>query len=399
MKKTLITLTSAMCIVAASATMAVAATRAPTSAARSAVTSGIQAGSAPNLIVNGTFDLPVISGNYLGYATGSTAIPGWVIGGSNGSTTNVWIISARYWQPGPGSKQSLQLTGPGPEGSVTQTVATTPGYTYLLQWEMAGDVTVPALVDKMNVLWDGTLVEAPTFKITDQSSTSMGWVHMAIPVKATGPKSTVEFVDATKSGNAHGSVLDTVSLTAQSETVNGFTVTASSGPYSLAERQMLAKIPGHAVVPASGTPVCTLQAAAANQVQDGAGLEIVWGISPSVQFIHGTPTAQQAGAKLVDQYLTGLLNSSKSLYLAALQADRVALQGSNDLASWWAVRVQSTSATGSLMSFQIAKSGAASTITWSNVPGVSSQSAALALKALANLLYYSKNIAGSTTTT
>ena len=193
-------------------------------------------------------------------------------------------------------------------------------------------------------------------------------------------------------------MLDTVSPTAQSETVNGFTVAASGGPYSLAERQMLAKIPGRAVVPASGTPVCTLQAAAANQVQNGAGLEIVWSVAPSAQFVHGTPTAQQAGAKLVEQYLTGLLNSSKNLYLAALQADRVPLQGSGDLANWWAVRVQSVSTTGSHMSFQIAKSGVTSTITWSNVPGVGSTSATLAPKALANLLYYSKNIAGSTTT-
>jgi hypothetical protein len=51
------------------------------------------------------------------------------------------------------------------------------------------------------------------------------------------------------------------------------------------------------------------------------------------------------------------------------------------------------------MSFQIAKSGVTSTTRSSNVPGVSSTSAALAPKALANVLYYSKNIVGSTTTT
>jgi len=208
MKKTLITLISAMCIVAASAIMAGAATRALNSAARSTVTSGVQAGGAPNLIVNGTFDLPVLSGGYQGYAAGSTAITGWVIGGGTPpGGTNVWIISGNYWQPGPGSKQSLELTGPGPEGSVSQTVATTPGYAYLLQWEMAGDVLAtnpPVPVKKMNVLWNGKLVKTATFNITGHSSSSMGWVHVAISVTATGPKSTVEFQDATQSGMRRG---------------------------------------------------------------------------------------------------------------------------------------------------------------------------------------------------
>ena len=54
------------------------------------------------------------------------------------------------------------------------------------------------------------------------------------------------------------------------------------------------------------------------------------------------------------------------------------------------------------MTFQVAKTGATSAITWTNVYGVSSTNQALAPQALANLLYYSRTVAGgpgSTTST
>ena len=55
------------------------------------------------------------------------------------------------------------------------------------------------------------------------------------------------------------------------------------------------------------------------------------------------------------------------------------------------------------MTFQIAKTGATSTITWTNVYGLSSTTnQALAPEALANLLYYTRTVAGgpgSTTAT
>jgi hypothetical protein len=80
----------------------------------------------------------------------------------------------------------------------------------------------------------------------------------------------------------------------------------------------------------------------------------------------------------------------------------VPLQRSADFSSWWGVRVESRSTTGSNMNFQIAKAGTTSAITWGNVVGVTSTGAAAAREALANLLYYTKKIAvirGSTSTT
>lgn len=345
-------------------------------------------GTGRNLIVNGTFDNPMApAGNFATEGAGRT-VPGWVVAG------NVDVISGSFWQPSPGSQQSLQLCST-IEGSVTQAVKTTPGTTYLLQWYMAGNYQGPPTVKTMHVYWDGRLVDAPTFNTTGHSSTSMGWAHMAISVTATGPTSSVEFADALgPAAQGYGSVLGTVSLLAESETVNGFAVTNSTDAYSTAERQMLAEIPGHAVVRSTGTPVSAIAAAAANQVQDRSGLLIIWTVSPSTQFIHQGAPARLAGAQVLDKYLTVLLTKSKRLYLAALRADRVPVQGSGNLDSWWGVEVRSLSTTRTLMTFEIATTATTSTTSWSGVPGISSSaSQALAPKALAAMLYYTKTIA------
>ena len=354
-----------------------------------------------NLIVNGTFDQPVVPQPYACYQGGSTAIPGWVVGGGGVCQSN-----DPGWEPAPGSNQYLQLssdTAAVTPGSVTQVVHTTARSRYLLQWEMGGNPQGPPTVKTMHVLWDNKVVDVPTFSTKGLSASGFGansWVHMKISVTATSSKSTIEFVDTFDTG--WGAWVDSVSLNLESATVNGFQTTMSSDPYSAAVRQMLTKVPGSAVVPASGVPVCTLQALAAEQVKNGAGLLIIWTIAPSSQFIKMPSTTRLAKAQVVEQYLTDLLTRSRSLYLAALQADRVPLQGNADFASWWGVRVESRSTTGLLMNFQIAKAGKASTITWSNVVGVTSTSASAAPEALANLLYYTKKLAvlpGSTSTT
>jgi hypothetical protein len=364
------------------------------------VSSGVSAASArastsSNLITNGCLQVPSLTSGYDTFEGESTQIPGWTVGGDS-----VDVMTADKWEPGPGCRQSVDLAG-NAQGSVSRTVSTTPGVSYLLRWEMAGDLDGGPVVKAIHVFWEGRLVAAPTFDTAGHSDSSMGWVDMHVTVDATRTRSVVTFADVSAGNTAYGATLDNVSLAVQSTTVNGFRVTDSNDAYSVAERQMLAKVPESAVVSASGVPICALQAFAAEQAKNGTGLLIIWDIAPSSQFISETSATQQAKAQLVEQYLTGLLTRSRNLYLAVLRADRLPLQGSADLASWWGVRVESRSTTGLLMSFQIAKSGTTSAITWSNVVGVSSTNAAAAPSALASLLYYTKKIAvlpGSTTT-
>ncbi len=209
---------------------------------------------------------------------------------------------------------------------------------------------------------------------------------------ATTPKSVVTFDQNGSYGSAE-SILGLVSLTGGTQVVNGFTVTNGSGPYAVAERAMLTKIPANVSVPAPN-PVSSLQAVAANQVLSGNGLQIVWSIAPTAGFIHAATSARDAGGTVVENYLMNLLKSSKGLYLAELQADRVPLPSTGGLVNSWAVRVQTVSTTGAPMSFQITLTKEGTTTTWANVPGVpSTASQAMAPEALANLLYYSKTIA------
>jgi choice-of-anchor C domain-containing protein len=341
----------------------------------------------PNLIVNGCFHDPAITTGYIALGPGSVQIPDWTVGGNG-----VDVVTGHHWQPSVRCGQSVSLAGGG-QGSVSQTVNTTFGDIYLLSWNIAANYNCGPALKRMAVFWEGKLVALPTFNMTGDSDSSMGWVTKQVAVTAADTTSVVEFADATPGGGSCGAALDGVSLTLQSEVVHGFAATNSSDPFSTAERQMLAKLPGHFVLPANGAPVCSLQPIAAEQVDNGGGLLIIWGITPSAQYIREASAAQKAGAKLVQSYLEGLLTSSRDLYVDALKADRVPLVGGSNLATWWGVRVQSTSTTNVLMSFEISRSGTSSWIAWNNVFGVTSINQSLAPQALANLLYYTKSVA------
>ncbi|HTT92463.1 MAG TPA: DUF642 domain-containing protein [Acidimicrobiales bacterium] len=342
-------------------------------------------GTGSNLITNGCLSDPAVPSGYAEVGAGQSGIPGWTVGGENVAAI------ATLWEPAPGCKDSLDLNG---NSSVSQTVSTTPGAAYVLRWEGAADARFGPQVTTMRVLWDGKLVSSPTYNAKGHTTTSMGWVTTQVQVTATTPKSVIMF----EQNGAYGgpeTTIGAVSLMGGSQTVNGFTAASGTNPYDVAERAMLTKIPATASVPASN-PVCAVQALAANQVLTGAGLQLVWNIAPTDGFIHAAPAAREAGAAAVAKYLMNLLRSSKRLYVADLQADRVPLPTTGGLANWWAVRVQSVSTTGALMSFQIALTKSGTTTTWANVPSAPvAASQAMAPEALANLLYYSKTIAAA----
>jgi hypothetical protein len=117
-------------------------------------------------------------------------LDGWVVGGAG------VLISGEYVSPPAGANQSVVLEDV-TSGTVTQTVKTTPGWTYRLSWYGAGDPgpdTTPFRA--MHVLWDGTVVAAPSFKVSN-TFTSPIWEPQHVTVTATAALSTVEFADAT----------------------------------------------------------------------------------------------------------------------------------------------------------------------------------------------------------
>jgi choice-of-anchor C domain-containing protein len=86
---------------------------------------------AQNLIRNGGFEEGLPLGSFTYYGRGSTNMPHWEVTGN--SIDHI----ATYWQPGSGGG-SLDLNG-GNNGGVKQTIATTPGVTYVVSFAMAAN--------------------------------------------------------------------------------------------------------------------------------------------------------------------------------------------------------------------------------------------------------------------
>ena len=165
---------------------------------------------AAGTVSNGGFSQPVVSAAlmYQGYPAGSTAIPGWTIGGDG-----VEVYASGFMQHPAGTTSEVRLFGGAP-GSISQAIATTPGKTYVLKWYGAGEPGGGQAVKTMHVFWDGKLVAAPTFDTTGRSFTDMGWKALRVTVMATSPTSTIEFTDATPDKSFWGSMVTGVSLRA-----------------------------------------------------------------------------------------------------------------------------------------------------------------------------------------
>ena len=170
------------------------------------------ASSPSGTVANGDFSQPVVSAGlmYQGYPAGSTAIPGWTIGGDG-----VEVYASSFMQHPAGTTSEVRLFGGGP-GNISQTIATTPGKPYVLKWYGAGEPGGGQAVKTMHVFWNGRLVASPTFDTTGRSFTDMGWRALQVTATATAPTSTIEFADATPDKSFWGSMVTGVSLHASS---------------------------------------------------------------------------------------------------------------------------------------------------------------------------------------
>jgi choice-of-anchor C domain-containing protein len=160
------------------------------------------------LITNGCLESPGLQSGLRALPAGSALLPGWSVGGGG-----VKAVAANYWQPAPGCDQSVDLAGTA-SGSVSQSVSTVPGESYLLRWEVAGDGSAGTGIKAMAVSWDGALVAAPSFATTGETSRSMGWVAEQLVVTASTATSVLEFADRSAGDTAEGAALGAVSLTA-----------------------------------------------------------------------------------------------------------------------------------------------------------------------------------------
>jgi choice-of-anchor C domain-containing protein len=176
-----------------------------------------------NLVTNGSFELPGFSGSYktLRASNPSEAdyLTGWHI-----TAGSVDLIGS-YWQASQG-KNSLDLSGNQPGTIAQQSIATTPGASYLLLFDMAGNPDGRPTLKTMDVLWtpDGgseSIVMQPQFTVTGQTThQNMGWTTYSVLLKATANQTTLGF-RSTTTNSPYGPALDNVRLYAVPEGPSG----------------------------------------------------------------------------------------------------------------------------------------------------------------------------------
>jgi hypothetical protein len=181
-----------------------------------------------NLINNGSFEVPVVPvGAYSDFASGSTAISGWTVVGSD-----VDVSSGAFSQNGitfqaQSGVQWLDLTGTtsnSTQNGVTQTVATVVGQAYELDFYVGsatdGNYFFAATVD---LSIDGG-ARTSYFNPTAPTN-AMDWALFSTRFVATGPSTTLTFYNGSPSGN-YSSGLDNVSLTPVPEPARGLLLPA-----------------------------------------------------------------------------------------------------------------------------------------------------------------------------
>jgi len=159
----------------------------------------------PNILNNGTFSLPAKDNGILSVLMGGS-VPGWTVGSAvAGQDSGVQVYSAGWVQVPPGANETLKLSYGAGAGTVSQTVKTTAGWTYLLQWYESGFPNYgPPEFKSINwtktvdVIWGGKLVAAPTFNAKANTSAAMRWALRSEVVTATSSRTVLEFADATK---------------------------------------------------------------------------------------------------------------------------------------------------------------------------------------------------------
>ena len=182
---------------------------------------------AAELIVNGGFEQPSISGSY---QTVSNGVPGWYL-----SHDIDMINHANGAWPAYEGAQSIDLSGTSASGAyIEQTFATLPSRAYRLAFHYANNLNVPETSGSIRLTGSNLLVEA---ELAHSSSSPAGMNHTLFETNfiADAPQTTLRLTHLLQTGS--GLILDAVSVTpifcsphratAVPVLVNGFVVGAT----------------------------------------------------------------------------------------------------------------------------------------------------------------------------
>lgn len=155
-----------------------------------------------NLVLNGGFESSTIFSPWLTLNAGSTTLTDWTI-----NSGSIEILRNTYWQPSEGF-QSIDTSGNN-SGRIQQTIATVPGATYRLTFDLAGNPDGGPTVKSLQVGF-GTSSQVLTFDTTGASVSDMQWSTRSWDYTATSLSSILSFENI--GATPYGAAIDNVSV-------------------------------------------------------------------------------------------------------------------------------------------------------------------------------------------
>jgi len=171
-------------------------------------------GSGPNLLTNGGFET----------AGGTSGALGW----------NLLFGSVDRWAGYTCSEATWCMDLDGSSfGGIAQTFSTTPGTTYVVTFDLAGNPGGAPTIKQMQARVAG-ISRDYQFDITGRSGSSMGWRTESFSFTATSGSSTLEFRSTNTTGGFHGAFIDNVRVETSGGGGGGGACTRTgTGGYSL----------------------------------------------------------------------------------------------------------------------------------------------------------------------
>lgn len=164
----------------------------------------------PGLVVNGSFENPVVPSLHPGWITfgpGST-FAGWKVLGPDAVDVHAGEHGAPITNV-PDGKQSVDLNGSNPS-AIQQMIPTIAGSSYRIEYYMSSNPACDPPVVHLRVEWDGSVVQSASF-VTNHHIGNMRWEYHTVTATATGASTPLVF-RSTSSGGGCGPEIDAVSV-------------------------------------------------------------------------------------------------------------------------------------------------------------------------------------------
>ncbi len=164
-----------------------------------------------NLVVNGSFEQGPNPGSYVNLAGGVSSIAGWVVSGEGiDYIGNLWVASDGLRSIDLDGSARSRTTPPYSRGGVAQTFATTPGASYAVSFDLAGNPFGGPPVKPLRVSAAGQSMDFE-FAIAGKNARNMGWVRKSWTFTANATATTLEISSLTVSPQTGwGAVIDNV---------------------------------------------------------------------------------------------------------------------------------------------------------------------------------------------